>query len=108
MKNTIPAGRDMGILSKVLEDMTPAQRREWFILIKMAEKGKSYREMAAKHRVSPWYLSASVAGKYAMTGRIVRILEKDLEIDLVPFLSLTEAAKCGKTGTGVDMGQEEI
>ncbi len=108
MTNTIPAGRDMVIISKVLEGMTPAQRREWFILIKMAEKSKTYREMAAKHRVSAWYLSASVAGKYAMSGRVVHILEKDLEIDLVPFLSPAEAVRCGKKGTGVDLGQEEI
>ena len=108
MTNAIPAGRDMVILSKVLEGMTPAQRREWFILIKMGEKGKTYREMAAKHRVSPWYLSASVAGKYALSPRIVNILEKDLDIDLVPFLSPLEAVKCGKAGTGMDMGQEEI
>lgn len=92
--NKLPIAMDLVILSGILEAMTPVQRREWFILIKMAEKKKTFHEMAKRHRMSNWYLSASVHGKYPMSAKVVKTLEGELDVDMAPFLSPAEMSRC--------------
>ena len=87
---------DLRVLSEILEGMTPIQRREWFVKIKMAEMGKTFHEIAKKHRISVWFLSAVVRGKYPMSARACEVLEGDLKIDLRPFMGHHEAVKAMK------------
>ena len=93
-ENKLPIAMDLTILSSMLEGMTPEQRREWFILIKMSEKKKTFHDMARRHRMSNWYLSASVHGKYPMSAKVVKTLEDELNVDMAPFLSPVEMARC--------------
>ena len=108
MTNEINApGMDRQILAKVLEGMRPEQVREWFIKYKMAERRKSYRDMASRHRVSAWYLAASVSGKYPFSQKVVKTLEAELIIDLTPFLNHAEAARCCRKGLKAKPAAEE-
>lgn len=92
--NKLRVAMDMAILSGILDGMTPMQRREWFILIKIAEKKKTFHEMARRHRMSNWYLSASVHGKYPMSAKVVKTLEDELNVDMTPFLNAAEMKRC--------------
>lgn len=110
--NKLPIAMDLVILSGILEGMTPEQRREWFVLIKMSEKKKTFHDMARRHRMSNWYLSASVHGKYPMSAKVVKTLEDELGVDMVPFLTPLELARCKFKNPAVPEGsapaQEEL
>ena len=110
--NKLTIAMDLTILSGILEGMTPEQRREWFILIKMSEKKKTFHDMARRHRMSNWYLSASVHGKYPMSAKVVKTLEDELGVDMRPFLNPAEATRCRiKTADeliGIAPSQEEL
>lgn len=95
MRNQLPAGISREAWISAFELMTPKARRWAFIAAKMAEKKKNFSDMAKRHRMSTWYLSAAAQGKpgYNMTQRIVDALESDLGIDLAPFVSPDEARK---------------
>ena len=110
--NKLPIAMDLLLLSNILEGMTPQQRREWFVLIKMAEKKKTFHDMAKRHRMSNWYLSASIHGKYPMSGKVVKTLEDELGVDMRPFLNPVEMARCKvkeiPDPVGAEPGQEEL
>jgi hypothetical protein len=88
---------DLQVISEVLEGMTPSQRREWFVKIKMAEHQKTYRDIATRHRFSAWLLASAVNGQATWTPRIVNALQSDLAVDLTPFLTEREAAKLARS-----------
>ncbi|MFH2033353.1 MAG: hypothetical protein ABIJ26_01435 [Candidatus Margulisiibacteriota bacterium] len=94
--NEIKANLDRRILATVIEAMTPEQVREWFIKMKMAEHRQNYTDIAKRHRLSKWYLSGAVHGKYGFTPRTVHALEADLSINLRPFLNGAELLKLRK------------
>jgi hypothetical protein len=91
--NEIKGGQDLQILAITIEALTPVQRREWFVKIKMSEKQKNFTDIATRHRLGHGYLASAVAGKYNWSRKVVRALEADLEVDLAPFLTPSEAAK---------------
>lgn len=108
--NRLPINMDLAVLSEILEGMRPEQRREWFILIKMSEKKKTFHDMARRHRMSNWYLSASVHGKYPMSAKVVKTLEDELGVDMAPFLNLKETSRCRLKSMVLDEApaQEEL
>jgi len=92
-------GYDMKILHDVLENMKPFQRREFFVKVKMGERGISFPELAAQIKTQPWYMSAQVCGGYLLRGnwinsnmspRAVDAVQDVLSIDLLPFLNPVE------------------
>jgi len=91
--NEIKGGRGLTILAQTIEALTPQQRREWFVKIKLAEHGKNFTDIATKHRLGHGYLASAVSGKYGWSRKIVRALEADLKIDLSPYLTLEEGQK---------------
>lgn len=91
--NTIKGGVDPLAWIKAFEEMTPLMRRWAFIAAKMAEKEKDFNDMAAAEGITGWYVGAAAQGRTALTPRVIKALEKGLDIDLSPFLSPDEAAK---------------
>ncbi len=92
MQNEIKMG-DPKIWLHVFEDMEPKIRRWAFIAAKMAEHQQTFKAIGTRHRISSWYIGAASQGRAPMTPRIISALEKDLRIDLGPFLSPNELAK---------------
>jgi len=82
---------DLQIVGQVLENMEPIQRREWFVKMKMSERGKSFDEIARRHRFTRAGLGAAVRGLRAWSPRVIKALQDDLAVDLAPFLTEKEA-----------------
>lgn len=92
--NTIKGGADPRAWVEVFEALTPKQRRWAFIAAKMAEKKKSFSDIARPNgRPSAWFISSCAQGDRLMTARVVKALEAELSIDLAPFLSPEETRK---------------
>lgn len=70
--------------------------RRAYIEAHMSERGKTYREIAARHRMSAWYLAAAVIGKQPMARKHVAALEADLDIKLTAWLTPEETTKINK------------
>ena len=96
MQNQIKAAADPKIWLRVFEDMEPRIRRWAFIAAKMAEHQQTFKAIGTRHRLSSWYIGAAAQGRENMTPRIIHALEKDLRIDLGPFLSPDEVYKTKK------------
>ena len=88
-----PMAFDLKTLFTVLKKMTPAQRREWVIKIKMSEARKTYDEMARRHHLSKWLIASAVSGRTSWSPRVIAVLETELKMDLTPFLTSKEADK---------------
>ena len=84
---------DLAIVQQVLATFTPAQRREWFIKIRMSDRGQSFEHMATRHRITRQALSNAVQGGATWSPRIIKALQDDLRVDLAAFLTAKEAAK---------------
>jgi hypothetical protein len=93
MSNKLPSNIDPTAWIEAFEKMSPLCRRWAFIAAKMAEKNKTFAEIASPEGITGWYVGASAQGRTALTPRVVKALEKGLDIDLSPFLSPDEAAK---------------
>ena len=99
MQNQIKAAINKDIWLKVFEDMTPVQRRWAFVSVKMAERQKTFKDMAKRHRLGAGYLAECVQGVVKngttrrLTSQMKNALEVELAIDLGPFLSPEEAWK---------------
>lgn len=79
---------------RAFDGMVPKMRRWAFIAAKMAEKKKSFSDVARPNgRPSAWFISSCAQGNRAMTARVVKALEVELDIDLSPFLSHEESKK---------------
>ncbi len=90
---------DLAVVSTVLENMTPTQRREWFVKMKMSERTKSFEDIATRHHFTRARLSDAVNGKSPWSPRVIKALQDDLAVDLTPFLTEKEAARyCAKFG----------
>jgi len=94
-ENEIKGGVDRQTWVQVFERFSPKERRWAFLAVKMAEHQQTFRGMAKRHKLSPWYLGACAQGKdgYSMTPKVAKALEKSLNIDLAPFLDPVETAK---------------
>lgn len=84
---------DLTIVQQVLATYTPAQRREWFVKMKMSERTKSFDEIAHRHRLTRQALSCAVGGQRGWSPRIIKALQEDLAVDLLPFLTEKETAR---------------
>ena len=96
MSNDIKGGMNKTVWMKVFEDMSPVQRRWAFISVKMAERHKTFKDMAKRHgQMGAWYMSECAQGLNGrkLNGKIKHALEVELGIDLGPFLSPEEAWK---------------
>ena len=92
--NTIKAHVDPEAWMRAFEAMTPKMRRWAFISAKMAEKKKSFSDIARPNgRPSAWFISSCAQGDRAMTPRVITALEAELSIDLSPFVLPGEARK---------------
>lgn len=92
--NTIKAHVDPEAWMRAFEAMPPKLRRWAFISAKMAERGKSFSDIARPNgRPSAWFISACAQGNRAMTARVIKALEAELNVDLSPFISPDEARK---------------
>lgn len=87
---------DLKIISKILDGMTLFQRREAIVKLRMAERRKTFEEIARRHHFTTWLLAKAVHGQASWSPRIVRALQADLDLDLRPFLTKTEAAKLAR------------
>ena len=98
-------GKDIAVLHSILEGFLPRQRREWYIKIKMAERGINFSELADPIKTQSWYMSAMVCGGYYLkkkdwitarwinsncSPKAVDAIQEKLTIDLLPFLNPTE------------------
>ena len=99
MKYKMLKNQDIKILKAILKGMKPYQRREWFVKIKMADRGVYFPELAAQIKTQPWYMSAMVCGGYMlhdrwinsrMNPRAVDAIQEALSVDLKPFLGKIE------------------
>ena len=93
MSNKLPSNIDSYKWVEVFEGMTPLMRRWAFIAAKMSEQHKDFNEIGAEAGITGWYVGAASQGRTALTPRVIKALEKGLDIDLSPFLSPDEAAK---------------
>lgn len=97
--NEIRGGIDKTAWLRVFEDMTPVQRRWAFVAVKMAERHKTFKDIAKRHRLGAGYLAECVQGVIKggsvrkLTPAMKTALESELAIDLGPFLSPEEAWK---------------
>ena len=103
MKYKMLKNQDIKILKTILKGMKPYQRREYFVKIKMGERGVNFPELAAQIKTQPWYMSAMVCGGYVLTKngktrwinsnmspKAVDAVQDILSIDLKPFLNPVE------------------
>lgn len=92
-QNEIKGGVDKAVWFRVFEDMTPVQRRWAFVSVKMAERHKTFKDMAKRHRMTAWYMSECCQGlnDRSLTPKIKKALESELDVDLTPFMSPLEA-----------------
>ena len=96
VNNDINGGIDKSVWMAVFEGMTPIQRRWAFISVKMAERRKTFKDMAKRHgQMGAWYMSECAQGLNGrkITSKIKHALEVELGIDLDPFLSPEETWK---------------
>lgn len=87
---------DLKMLSKILDGMTLLQRREAIVKLAMSARRKNFEDIARRHRFTTWLLAKAVHGRANWSPRIVRALQADLDLDLVPFLTPQEAAKLAR------------
>lgn len=89
-------GGNMKSREQLMQDafccLTDAERREIYLLALMINMKTSYRAIAKRHRMSPWFVSACARGKFRMTDRIRKAFEEDLRCDLSQFLLKGEEA----------------
>ena len=91
--------RDLDTVLRTLLEMSPSQRRGWWVHMKIAEKRKTVREIALRHRLSTHHLGSAIhgsdcAGKpVAWSRRVIKALQDDLQVDLSQFLTAKEAAR---------------
>ena len=103
MKYKMLKNQDIKILKIILKGMKPYQRREWFVKIKMADRGVNFPELAAQIKTQPWYMSAMVCGGYVLTKngetrwinsnmspKAVDAVQEILCINLLPFMNEVE------------------
>lgn len=96
---TMLQSRDLDILFRTLLKMSPAQRRGWWVHMKIAEKRKTVREIALRHRLSTHHLGSAIHGSncagtpVAWSPRIIKALQDDLQVGLSQFLTEKEAAR---------------
>ncbi len=99
MKYKMLKNQDIKILKTILKGMKPYQRREWFVKIKMGERGVNFPELAAQIKTQPWYMSAMVCGGYTLhdnwinsniSPKAVDAVQDVLSINLLPFLNPVE------------------
>ena len=83
---------DLAVVQQVLATFTPPQRREWYVKMKMSERGQSFDHMATRHRITRQALSKAVQGGN-WSPRIIKALQDDLRVDLAAFLTAKEAAR---------------
>lgn len=84
---------DTKILTDILNQFTPVQRREWLIKMLMAKHGQTFRSIAARHRLNHWYLNGMVIGRFPFNKKCVAALEKEFGIKM-PLTAL-ELKKMG-------------
>lgn len=73
---------DTKILTDILNQFAPVQRREWLIKMLMAKHRQTFRGIAARHRLNHWYLNGMVIGRYPFNEKAVRALEMEFDINL--------------------------
>lgn len=82
------------IIYTLAGELTPQQRMTAYIEMVMRLKGVTAAAVAKKHRLSRYYVSASITGKKKMGARVQCALEEDLGIELDEFV--VEIEKGGK------------
>lgn len=65
------------------------RRREAYVAMAMISKGITFADLGRDYGYTPWYINGQVKGEFPMTHQVRRLLEKELEIDLEPFLRKT-------------------
>jgi hypothetical protein len=83
---------DLAIVQQVLSTFTPTQRREWYVKMKMSERGQDFAHIANHHHITRQALSKAVQGG-SWSPRVVKVLQDDLRADLRPFLTPREAVR---------------
>jgi len=107
--NAIRGNTDPRAWQEIFAQFTPKQRRWAFIAVKMAEHKKNFTDIGKRHRITPWYVGACAQGKpgYNLGPPVIAALEKDLDIDLSPFLEPLEAGKVRWTASKKGKPKEE-
>jgi len=71
---------------ELIKGLTAQQRLEAYIGAAMIREGETGASVAKRHRITRYYVTASITGKRPMRSRVQKALEADLEIDLRSFL----------------------
>ena len=67
-------------------ELTPRLRREAYVFARMKQRGTNFSKIAKDNGLGSWYLSACTRGVFKLSRECRHALEKDLEIDLEPFM----------------------
>lgn len=81
------------IMTRLVEGMPIPEQRQVFIMVWMVRRKKTFREIARKHRISAWYLSGAVAGRFPWSKKHIAALEAELDVDLSEFITRIEMSK---------------
>lgn len=75
------------IIYTLAGELTPKQRMTAYLEMVMRLRGISAAAVAKKHRLSRYYVSASITGKKKMGPRVQAALEADLGVSLGEFVT---------------------